>query len=158
MLSLEAGKRWYFNHQHRGWYIEPQLQLTYSKVEKTHFKGPYNLELVSQPIRLPLLRTGLLAGYNFDYGDSFYNFYARFNYIRNFKSEINFVFKDVTHKNNIKKHWCDYSFGSNMTFNRRHSAVLEVGTANGNCFKEDLQLILCLSLQFLILMSKRSIQ
>lgn len=148
MLSLETGKRWYLHKAHQGWYIEPQLQFTYSNIEKTHFKGPYNLELTSQQIKLPLLRAGLMAGYNFEHGNGFYNIYARFNYIRNFKSEIDFAFNNITTRYSIKKHWCDYNVGSNMTFNRQHSFVAEIGTANGNCFKEDLNLSLAYRYSF----------
>lgn len=138
-LSLEAGKRWYLSDGNRGWYVEPQVQLIYSKIAKVHFKGPYNLELIGKELNLPLLRAGLLAGYNFDHNDNYYNFYAKINYIRNFKSDIDFTFQDKTKRYSIKKNWCDYAVGATATFNRRHTLGIEAGTANGHCFKENVR-------------------
>lgn len=131
-LSLETGKRFTINSTN--FYLEPQLQLSYSHQSSDTVKASNGLKVKLDSYDSLLGRGSLIAGYQIKQDDNPIDVYVKSGYVREFKGNTAYYLNDSKEKHDFKGGWVDSAVGVTAQFNKHHNIYAEVSYANGNRF------------------------
>lgn len=131
-LSLETGKRFAINN--RPFYIEPQAQLTYSRMGSATIHASNGLEVMLNAYNSALARAGLAVGYQVNNAQNPIDIYLKPSYIKEFSGNTSYKLNNHKEKYDFSGGWVDTSLGINGQINNRHNIYGEISYANGDRF------------------------
>lgn len=132
--SLEIGRRIPFGKEQKGgWYIEPQLQLSYQRQDGGYFTASNGIHIGIEPFTSVLARIGMLIGYETEKS----NFYAKVSKVREFDGDLTIV---ASHDEHIHESfggsWWVCGIGYTSKINDRHSLYFDLERAGGGGFSQ----------------------
>ena len=134
IFGIETGHRWTVNN----WFIEPQLQLTYSNLASDSYRT--NLREVSFDTMESLIaRVGVMSGLTFaqDKGSA----YAKVSYNHDFLGDVegDFTTDGVTRtfKDELDDNWGEASLGMNYRVNDSVNTFVDLGCTFGGDIDQD---------------------
>ena len=134
IFGIETGHRWTVNN----WFIEPQLQLTYSNLASDSYRT--NLREVSFDTMESLIaRVGVMSGLTFaqDKGSA----YAKVSYNHDFLGDVegDFTTDGVTRtfKDELDDNWGETSLGMNYRVNDSVNTFVDLGCTFGGDIDQD---------------------
>ena len=138
-VSLETGKRFFFNKDkvRQGFYLEPQVELTYGQVGAGHYTfAGITTEIDS--VDSMQGRIGMLAGYEVKGGKNPINVYGKLSWVKEFGGDISsraggFELDDVS----MGDSWWVYGIGITANLNKKHNLYFDIEQASGGSFEQD---------------------
>lgn len=113
-LSAEYGKRF---AKGNGYWVEPQVELTYGKVDSASYRGSNNVNIRQSAMESLVGRIGSALGKNIKNG----NVYVRASYLYDFDGEAAVTFVDnnssKTCEQNLGGGWFEVGVGTNLNMN-----------------------------------------
>ncbi len=140
--SLEVGKRFRFGEQDqaepRGWFVEPQAQVTYAHYGKSTIKTNHGLRTRMDAFNSVIGRAGTLVGYSTALSDlGPIDVYAKVNYLREFKGNASYAFNGVeAGEYRFKGNWLEVGAGVAMQIREKYNLYADVIYADGNKFNQ----------------------
>ncbi|MGJ5666026.1 autotransporter outer membrane beta-barrel domain-containing protein [Morganella morganii] len=135
-LSLEAGQKFNFGEQNNGFYVEPQLQLTYGHQDATRIKASNGLRVDLGSYESLTGRASALLGYELNQGDSKVNIYLKTGIVREFKGDVDYQLNGSTENHTFKDNWWNNSVGVSTQINKQHTLYLDLDSSTGNKFNQ----------------------
>lgn len=136
-LSLEVGKRFHFDQASReGFYLEPQLQLSYSHQGSGSFYGSHGVVVHVDSIATTQGRIGTLAGYEVKSGNTPFNVYGKVSYIKEFDGDIGFTANNSYLTDSFGGTRWVYGAGVTARLNEQHSVYVDFERSSGGNFKQ----------------------
>ncbi|MBX6964952.1 autotransporter outer membrane beta-barrel domain-containing protein [Alcaligenes faecalis] len=132
--SLEVGKRFHFQQPKQGWYIQPQMQHTYSRVGSTEFTASNGLNIRLDSYNSNVGRYGFSLGYEMSNGSTEYNLYWKTAFVREFSGRGHYYLNGEKENHYFRGNWWNNGLGINARINQRHDFYLEVDTNRGHNF------------------------
>lgn len=132
--SLEVGKRFHFNVPKQGWYLEPQVLFTYSRVNSTEFTATNGLHIRLDSYNSNIGRYGFSLGYEMRSGKTEYNLYWKTAFVREFSGRGHYFLNGEKEDHYFRGNWWSNGLGINARINQRHDLYLEVDTNRGKNF------------------------
>lgn len=134
-LSIEAGKRFYLQEQNSGFYLEPQVQLSYMHQQGDTVHASNGLQIKLSDYDSTLGRVSTAVGYQIKNTANPINIYLKTGYVREFTGDnINYYLNNSKEKHSFKGNFWDNELGVSMTINKRHTVHADFSYANGNRF------------------------
>lgn len=135
-LSLEAGQKFNFGEQNNGFYVEPQLQLTYGHQDATRIKASNGLRVDLGSYESLTGRASALLGYELNQGDSKVNIYLKTGIVREFKGDVDYQLNGSTENHTFKGNWWNNGVGVSTQINKQHTLYLDLDSSTGNKFNQ----------------------
>lgn len=132
--SLEVGKRFHFNVPKQGWYLEPQVLYTYSRVNSTEFTATNGLNIHLGSYNSNIGRYGFSLGYEMSSGKTEYNLYWKTAFVREFSGRGHYTLNGEKEDHYFRGNWWSNGLGINARIDQRHDLYLEVDTNRGKSF------------------------
>jgi outer membrane autotransporter protein len=131
-LSLEVGRRIRFGEKQENkgrWYIEPQLQLAYQRMDEMYFTLSNGLKMGMDDVDSLLGRAGVLLGYETENT----NFYAKASFVKEFKGDIDVWYEggDFIGREDMGDNWWVYGIGVTHRMNEKNSLYFSLERADG---------------------------
>lgn len=122
-FSVEYGKRF---TKENGFWIEPQIELTYGKVSGVDYTTKNNVKVRQESMNSFVSRIGFSSGRNFKKG----NAYVRASYLYDFKGDTDVTMsKDGSgsyrYEQNIGGGWWEIGVGTNLKLNERSHVYMD---------------------------------
>lgn len=134
--SLEVGKRLQVGRSREnygGWYVEPQLQLSYQRQDGGWFSADGGmLRIGIDPFTSLLGRVGMLIGYETDRT----NFYAKVSKVKEFDGDLTVRSGSAFAEESFGDDWWVYGIGVTSRINDRNSLYFDVERASGGSFSQ----------------------
>lgn len=131
-VSLEAGKK--FAISNSGFYIEPQTQITYSKMGSSTTHASNGLQVKLNGYDSTLARAGAALGYQINNAETPVDIYLKTGYVKEFAGNTSYKLNQNKEKYNFRGGWVDSALGINAQFNKRHNIYGEISYSNGDRF------------------------
>ena len=126
-ISVEIGKRYHFNQTtKRGWYLEPQVQLSYSHMSGGRFDASNGLVVDVDGFESLLGRVGTLAGYEIKGGKNPINIYGKLSYLREFKGDLGFAMNGTGAQESFGDSWLVYGVGITAQLSTKHNLYFDI--------------------------------
>lgn len=137
-FSLEVGQRIYYKNQKekKGWYIEPQAQISYSYQDGGEFKASNGLRFDVDSQTSLLGRIGFLTGYEIKKGNHPINVYAKASYVHEFDGDLGFRLNNVSASESFGDSWWTYGFGLTTQLGTNHNLYLDLERGSGGKFDQ----------------------
>ena len=137
-FSLEVGQRIYYKNQKekKGWYIEPQAQISYSYQDGGEFKASNGLRFDVDSQTSLLGRIGFLTGYEIKKGNNPINVYAKASYVHEFDGDLGFRLNNVSASESFGDSWWTYGFGLTTQLGTNHNLYLDLERGSGGKFDQ----------------------
>lgn len=135
--SIEAGKRIHLGETKvqgvkGGWYVEPQLQLSYQHHDGGYFNASNGLHIGTDSFKSLLGRIGVLVGY--ETGER--NFYAKVSRVKEFDGDLTARANGVVIDESFGDSWWVYGLGITSKVNDRNSFYLDIERTSGGSFRQ----------------------
>ncbi|WP_294953787.1 autotransporter outer membrane beta-barrel domain-containing protein [uncultured Gilliamella sp.] len=132
-IGAEIGKRFYINQ----WYIEPQMQLTYSQQNSATIKASNGLKTKLSRYNSLIGRTSAILGYSTQIDDNPIDIYIKTGFLKEFDGETAYTFNHVAkEKYDFGGNWWDNGIGVNMQLNQNHHLYGDAVYSVGNKFDQ----------------------
>lgn len=138
-LSLEAGQRLFLTGEgpNRGFYVEPQAQISYTHTTGDSVKASNGLKVKLEDYDSVLGRIGTNVGYTTALSeDTAVNVYAKVNYVHEFDGDIKAKLNNAQIKESFKANWVTYGVGASLNINEKHSVYADFEAASGGQFQQ----------------------
>ena len=135
-FSLEAGQKFNFTEQNNGFYIEPQLQLTYGHQDATQIKASNGLKVDLGSYESLMGRASTLFGYELNQGDNKINVYLKTGIVREFEGDVDYQLNGSTESHTFKGNWWNNGVGVSAQVAKQHTFYLDVDSSIGNKFDQ----------------------
>uniref|UniRef100_UPI0033424ECE autotransporter outer membrane beta-barrel domain-containing protein n=1 Tax=Castellaniella defragrans TaxID=75697 RepID=UPI0033424ECE len=136
-VGLESGKRFYLQAPQKGWYLEPQAQLTYSRQSGATVRADTGLRTELGAYDSTIGRLSVIAGYSVVEGANPVDVYVKTGYVREFSGNTHYTFNQTDREDyDFGGGWWDNGIGVNMQINRRHHLYLDATYAKGGSFDQ----------------------
>lgn len=133
-FSVEVGQRIHFKgEKEKGWYAEPQVQLTYQRYDDDAFTASNGLEISLNGFTSLLGRLGLLIGY--ETGNS--NLYGKIFRTREFDGDVAIIANGRQITEDFGGSWWVYGIGYTAKLNDKNSIYLDIERTSGGSFRQD---------------------
>lgn len=141
--SLELGQRIHFakdkeetgKDKDSGWYMEPQVQLSYLRQDGGYFRASNGLRVGVDGYTALLGRLGVLVGYENDARTR--NFYAKVSKVKDFQGDIVVRMNGDSFPYRFGSNWWVYGVGFTAKLNDRNSLYLDLERTSGAYFSQD---------------------
>ncbi|MDL2280793.1 autotransporter outer membrane beta-barrel domain-containing protein [Selenomonadales bacterium OttesenSCG-928-I06] len=133
-FSIELGKRFKFkqNEQGEAWYVEPQIQYSYTHQDGGNFHASNGLKIGVDSFTSSLGRIGFRIGYE----TKKTNLYLKASYEKEFDGDVNIVANNMDIPESFGDNWWVYGVGYTSQINDRNNIYLSVERAQGGKFTE----------------------
>lgn len=133
-FSVEVGQRIPFGREQKtGWYIEPQVQLSYQRYGDGTYECVNGLRVSVDGFTSILGRLGALIGYETEKS----NLYAKIARIREFDGEVNAVLNNSHIREDFGGSWWVYGIGYTSRLNEKNSIYMDIERTSGASFKQE---------------------
>lgn len=133
-VSLELGQRIHFaKEKSTGWYIEPQVQLSYMRQGGGYYSVSNGLRVGAEPFTSILGRLGLLVGY--ETGNT--NFYVKTSKVKEFDGDLTIIANSSPVFESFRSSWWVYGLGFTSRIDEKNSVYLDIERASGGFFEQD---------------------
>lgn len=133
--GVEAGKRFYLKSVYSGWYIEPQVQLTYSHQDSAVVKATNGLKTRLDSFDSMVGRTSAIVGYSVVGGNNPVDIYLKTGYVKEFDGKTGYTFNDTIHEDyKFNGGWWDNGVGVSAQLNKQHNIYVEADYSKGDKF------------------------
>lgn len=133
-LSLEGGKRFYFNRERNGIYLEPQLQISVAHQDGTPVTTSSGLNINLDSYTSILGRGSIVLGYT--PADLPFNVYYKTGYVQEFSDNVGYSLNGSHENHKIRGGWWDNGLGITARINKNHSLYLDGRYATGSRFDQ----------------------
>ena len=136
-IGVEAGKRFYVQQPQKGWYVEPQAQLTYTHQGSATIKASNGLKTDLNSFDSLIGRASVIVGYSVSDGDTPVDVYFKTGYLKEFDGKTGFSYNNAsyTHKQyKFNGNWWDNGIGVNAQIKKNHNVYLDGTYSIGNKF------------------------
>lgn len=132
-FSVEVGQRIPFGRaQKTGWYIEPQVQLSYQRYGDGTYECVNGLRVSVDGFNSILGRLGALVGYETENS----NLYAKIARIREFDGDVNVTINNCHIHEDFGGSWWVYGIGYTSKLDEKNSIYLDIERTSGASFKQ----------------------
>ncbi|PHI28127.1 P.93 [Budvicia aquatica] len=135
-LSLEAGQKFNLTEQNRGFYVEPQLQLTYGHQDAAQIKASNGLKVDLGSYESLMGRASALLGYELNQGDNKVNVYLKTGLVREFEGDVDYQLNGSTESHTFKGNWWNNGIGVSAQVGKQHTLYLDLDSSTGNKFDQ----------------------
>ncbi|WP_407657450.1 autotransporter outer membrane beta-barrel domain-containing protein [Limnobaculum xujianqingii] len=135
-FSLESGQKFSLNQPGNGFYIEPQLQFTYSHQDATRIKAANGLIVDLGSYESMIGRAGAVVGYEILSGNNTVNVYVKTGYLREFSGDAGYRLNGSLEDHTFKGNWWNNGIGASAQINKQHTLYLDLDSASGNKFNQ----------------------
>lgn len=135
-LSLEAGQKFNLTEQNRGFYVEPQLQLTYGHQDATHITASNGLKVDLGSYESLMGRASALLGYELNQGDNKVNVYLKTGLVREFEGDVDYQLNGSTESHTFKGNWWNNGIGVSAQVGKQHTLYLDLDSSTGSKFDQ----------------------
>ena len=137
-FSFEVGQRIYYKNQKekKGWYVEPQAQISYSYQDGGEFKASNGLRFDVDSQTSILGRIGFLTGYEIKKGNHPINVYAKASYVHEFDGDLGFRLNNISASESFGDSWWTYGFGLTTQIGSNHNLYLDLERGSGGKFDQ----------------------
>lgn len=135
-LSLEAGQKFNLNEQNNGFYIEPQVQLTYGHQEATQINASNGLKVDLGSYESLMGRASALFGYELNQGNNKVNVYLKTGIVREFEGDVDYQLNGSTENHTFQGNWWNNGVGVSAQVAKQHTFYLDVDSSTGNKFDQ----------------------
>lgn len=138
-ISLELGKRFRFKQNDKGgnWYVEPQVQYSYTHQDGGCFRASNGLNIDVDSLTSSIGRVGVLIGYETPKT----NFYAKASFVKEFDGDVNIVANNTYIPESFGDSWWVYGLGFTTKLNERNNIYMSVERSDGGKFDEPWRLL-----------------
>lgn len=137
VLSSEVGYRHYLDKEaKKGWYLEPQGQLTLGRFSSDDFRTTNGMEVEFDSYNMALGRAGLLVGYELKSGDRPVHVYGKVSYNHEFSGNLKSHINGDGISTDLGSSWWTYGLGVSAQLGNRHQVYLDIERANGGEFTQ----------------------
>lgn len=134
MLSTEIGKRFWLESKQQGFYLEPQLQLSYGYQNGDTVNASNGLKVGLSHYNSTLGRVSGIAGYQIQ-GENPINVYVKTGIVREMSGGASYRFNNGDKKDHtFRSSWFDNGIGANITINKQHNIYAEADYSTGGKF------------------------
>lgn len=131
--SMEVGQRIPLGGALKsGWYVEPQIQLSYMRQDGGYFNASNGLRIGVEPFTSILGRLGALIGYE----TAKTNFYAKVSKVKEFDGDMAFYSNGVAVPESMRGSWWVYGVGFTSKLNGTNSIYLDLERTSGSAFTQ----------------------
>ena len=137
-FSFEVGQRIYYKNQKekKGWYVEPQAQISHSYQDGGEFKASNGLRFDVDSQTSLLGRIGFLTGYEIKKGNHPINVYAKASYVHEFDGDLEFRLNNISASESFGDSWWTYGFGLATQIGSNHNLYLDLERGSGGKFDQ----------------------
>lgn len=137
-FSMEFGRRYHFDQEvKKGFYIEPQTQLTIGHQSGDSFTASNGLRIKAESYRSVLWRVGTHFGYEVKGGKNPVNVYAKWNWVKEFDGEMGYTLNGSPEMTSYKGTWHVWGVGATAQFGKKHNLYFDLERASGGNFTHD---------------------
>jgi outer membrane autotransporter protein len=134
--SLEAGKRFNLTPTEQGFYLEPQLQLSYSRQETDNLIASNGLHIDLDGYDSLLGRASALLGYRLQQPNLQLNLYVKSGIVREFKGDADYRLNGSPERHSFKGNWWNNGLGVSAQIADQHVFYLEGDSSTGQQFNQ----------------------
>ena len=134
--SLEAGKRFNLTPGEQGFYLEPQVQLSYSRQENDRLVASNGLHIDLDGYDSLLGRASGLLGYRLQQQHLQLNLYVKSGIVREFKGDTNYRLNGSPERHSFKGNWWNNGLGVSAQIAGQHVVYLEGDSSTGQQFNQ----------------------
>lgn len=134
--SIEAGKRFHFNEEKNGVYIEPQIQLSMAWQDKNTINVSNGLNVELDSYTSTLGRVGALVGYEMSEGSVPANIYFKTSYVKEFDGKTNYALNGSKEAHSFKGDWWTNGVGVSFQTKDNHNFYMDMEKSNGDSFNQ----------------------
>ncbi|QIQ21342.1 autotransporter outer membrane beta-barrel domain-containing protein [Zophobihabitans entericus] len=135
--SIEGGHRFNFGENRTGWYVEPQVQLSYSWQDSTTIDNSNGLKVELDSYDSLLSRVGVLIGYEVNKADRApVNFYFKNSWLHEFTGETSYKLNGSKEEISFKGDAWVSGVGASVLVNKSHTFYLDMEKTMGNKFDQ----------------------
>ena len=135
-FSLEVGQKFSLNQPGNGFYIEPQVQLSYSHQKSARMTSDNGLNIDLDGYDSKLARTSAIVGYELNSGATVVNAYLKTGYVHEFDGDVNYHLNGSNEQHTFKGGWWNNGIGVSAQINKQHTLYIDVDSAAGNKFDQ----------------------
>ncbi|MDL2280952.1 autotransporter outer membrane beta-barrel domain-containing protein [Selenomonadales bacterium OttesenSCG-928-I06] len=133
--SIEIGKRYHKNKEEKtGWYLEPQLQLSYGTQDGGTFTASNGNKVKVDSYDSLMGRVGMMIGYEDQKKEK--NIYAKVSWVKEFDGDIGVNINGTQLDESFGDSWWVYGIGFTSKINSNQSIYLDIERATGGQFRE----------------------
>lgn len=142
--SVEVGKRVYAGERKAdekadcktakaaGWYVEPQAQISYQRLNGGYFNASNNLRVGVDSFSSLLGRLGVLVGYE----TNVTNFYGKISRVKEFDGDMDIRANGATVRESLGGSWWVFGLGVTSKIGDRNNIYVDVERTSGGSFKQ----------------------
>lgn len=134
--SVEVGQRFHFNAEKEGFYLEPQLQLTYGYQSSTDFNESNGLLVNVDSYTSTQGRAGLNIGYDIKNSGMPLNIYAKTSYVKEYGGDVDYRLNGSKESQSFKDEWWIAGIGVAAQVAPQHAIYIDMEQANGGQFDQ----------------------
>lgn len=132
--SLEFGRKLRVKQgADKGWYFEPQVQLSYQRYDGDYYYLSNGLNIGVGGFNSILGRVGLRVGYDTEKT----NFYAKASKLKEFDGDMDIYANGVHISDDIDSSWWVYGIGFTSKINAKNNVYLDIERSSGGIFSQD---------------------
>jgi len=134
--SLEAGKRFNLTPTGQGFYLEPQIQLSYSRQDNDNLVASNGLHIDLDGYDSLLGRASALLGYRLQQQNLQLSLYVKSGIVREFKGDTDYRLNDSPERHSFKGNWWNNGLGVSAQIAGQHVVYLEGDSSTGQQFNQ----------------------
>lgn len=134
--SLEGGKRFYLTHPEQGFYLEPQIQLSWSHQEGDRLRASNGLRIDLNGYDSLSGRASALAGWQRQQSGLQLNVYIKSGVVREFKGETDYRLNGSLERHSFKGNGWNNGLGVSARIAGQHVIYMEGDSLTGQQFNQ----------------------
>lgn len=146
-VSLEVGRRYFLNktngsggkvrqEDRQGWYVEPQVQLTFGHQSSGDFKLSNGLKVKADSYNSVSGRVEMHLGYEIKEGRNPVNVYGKIGIAKEFDGDVDYSLNNSREETSYGDTWKLWGVGITAQFKEQHNLYFEVERASGGQFNQ----------------------
>lgn len=135
-VSMESGKRINLTAASQGFYLEPQLQVSWSHQQKNRLVASNGLHIELDGYHSLLGRASTLLGYRMQQNGLRFNLYLKSGLVREFKGETRYRLNGSPEQHSFKGSWWNNGLGVSAQIADRHVLYFEGNSSTGSQFNQ----------------------
>lgn len=136
--SIESGHRFFLQEEKSGVYVEPQLQLTYSRQGRTTMNNSNGLQVKLDSYDSLLGRAGVLLGFEVnESGKTPTSFYFKNSWLHEFNGDTGYALNNAKEKHTFKGGAWVSGVGVSTQLNNKHVVYLDMEKTTGKKFEQN---------------------
>lgn len=137
-LSMEVGQKIHFNKKLKeGWYVEPQVQLSYGHQNGDSFTASNGLRIGVDSYNSVLGRLGTNIGYEVKGGKNPVNVYGKVSYVHEFDGDVDYRLNNSKESTSYGDSWWVYGVGITAQIGKKHNVYLDIERSSGGKFTQE---------------------